>query len=197
MKIFEEGCFNRNKKIILIAVMIMLISAIAGAGIAYMNADGKYNIISSAMSSNATGNGYSDDIGVGAAEIFIHNVITDLIIILGGFFFSIISVILVIINGVSIGGLFGIDLPYASVTVLPHGIIEYFASSLALVIAFKITQLEINVIKNGNVRNTLGEHKIDIKDIFAIFVVMMILLAIAGFIEGIVTPRIAAWYFGL
>ena len=81
-------------------------------------------------------------------------------------------------------------LPYAAVSVLPHAIIEYFAGALALAIAFKITKLEIEIIKNRNLRNTLKEHEIDLKDMLTIFIVMIILLGIAAIIEGHITPMI-------
>lgn len=195
MKIFEEGFFKRNKKVILISVMIMLISALAGAGATYLNADGQYNMISSRLSSNVTYTG--EDLGVDAIEIFIHNLGADLITVVGGFLFSIISIFAVILNGLSIGAPFGVDLPFASAAILPHAIIEYFAGALALAIAFKITQLEIKVIKNRNIKDTLKDHEIDIKDILAIFVVMVILLFIAAIIEAQITPIVIKWTFGL
>lgn len=193
MKVFEKGLINRNKKIILIAVLIMLLSALAGAGIASEKAKGHYNQISSRLSQHPTDT--VGDNGVSAIDLFIHNFSVDLITILGGFLFSVLSVILVIFNGVSVGSLFGIDLPFATVTVLPHAIIEYFAGALALAIAFKITQLEIKVIKSRNLKGTLKEHETDLKDILAIFVVMVILLAIAAFIEAHIMPLIFEWYF--
>lgn len=195
MKIFEDGFFNRNKKIILISVLLMLISAVAGAAISHMNAGGHYNIISSYMASNATDTG--KNLGMSAIELFTHNLGADLITVIGGFFFSIISFFLVVFNGISIGAPFGVDLPFAATSILPHAVIEYFAGALAFAVAVKITQLEIRVIKNRNLKDTLKEHKIDIKDIFAIFVVMVILLFIAAVIEAHITPMVVMWYFGL
>lgn len=197
MKIFEEGFYKRNKKVILIAVMIMLISALAGAGIAFLNADGQYNKISSMIKSHTSDTGSDNvDLGIDAVELFIHNLTADCITVLGGFLFSIISVLIVVFNGVSIGAPFGIDFPFAAPSILPHGIIEYFAGALALAVAFKITRLEINVIKNRNLRDTLKEHEIDIRDTFSIVVVMVILLAVAAVIEAYITPMICNWYFG-
>ncbi len=197
MKLIEEGFIKRNKKIILIAVAIMLLSAIGGAAISYVNTDGQHNTISNELSAHHTKNNTDIDLGMNATDLFIHNVIADLIVIIGGFLFSIISVILVIYNGFSIGIPFGFDLPYAMVSILPHAIIEYFAGSLALAIAFKITKLEIQVIKNRNVRNTIDEHKTDLKDILVLLIVMIILLGIAAFIEGNITGMVVKSYFGL
>lgn len=197
MKLIENGFINRNRKIILIAIAIMLLSIIAGAAIGYLTADGQYNIISNALSSHPEKNSAESDIGISGIDLFIHNTIADLIVVFGGIFFSIISVISVIYNGVSIGSLFGIDLPYAIVSILPHGVIEYIAGALALAIAFKITSLEIKIIKNRNFKNTLNDHKTDLKDILVLLIVMVALLCIAGIIEAHITPMITIWYFGL
>lgn len=197
MKLLEDGFITRNRKIILIAIAVMLISAIAGATIAYLNANGEYNVISNAMKSHPVQNSTNNNIGMGAVNLFIHNVIANFAVVFGGLFFSIISVILIIFNGMTIGSVFGIDLPYALVTILPHGIVEYFAGALALAIAFKITSLEIKIIKNRNLKNTINENKTDLKDILVILIIMIILLGIAAIIEAHITPIIAKMYFGL
>ena len=96
-----------------------------------------------------------------------------------------------------IGGVFGIDLAYAIVTILPHGVVEYFAGASALAVAFKITSLEIKIIKNRNLKNTINDNKTDLKDILVILIIMIILFGIAAIIEAHITPMIAKWYFGL
>ncbi len=197
MKVIEDGFINRNRKIILIALAIMLVSIIAGAAIGYLNANGNYNAISNALSSNPVQNSTNDNIGISATTLFIHNTVADLIVVIGGLFFSTISVISVIFNGISIGILFGIDLPFAIVSVLPHAVIEYFAGVLALAIAFKITSLEIKIIKNRNLKNTIDDHKTDLKDMLVLLIILIVLLGIAAIIEAYITPMITVWYFGL
>lgn len=197
MKLIEDGFINRNKKLILIALAIMIVSALAGATIGYLNANGEYNTISNAMSSHQFNSTNDNDLGVSTIYLFIHNTFADLVVVAGGLFFSIVSVILVIFNGVSIGSLFGIDLPYASISILPHGIIEYFAGVLALAAAFKITSLEIKIIKNRNIKNTINDNKTDLKDILALIIIMIVLLGVAAIIEANITPMLTLWYFGL
>lgn len=197
MKLIEEGFINRNRKIILIAIGVILISAIAGAAIAYLTANGEYNTISNAMSSQPVQNTTDNNFGISAIDLFIHNTTADLIVVVGGVFFSVISVLSAIFNGISIGQIFGIDLPYASVAILPHGIIEYIAGALALAIALKITSLEIRIIKNRNLKNTINDHKTDLKDMLVILIVMIVLLGIAAIIEAHITPLVVLWYFGL
>lgn len=196
MKLIEEGFLKRNQKLILISTVILLVCAIAGALLAYSLADGKYNVISNLMRTHPA-KLTNSNVDISPLELFSHNLIADLLVIVGGVFFSITSVLIIIYNGLSIGSIFGVDLPYAAITVLPHGIIEYFASALSLAIAFKITKLEIKIIKNRNLRDTLKEHRTDLKDILVILIVIIILLAIASFIEAYVVEILAKWYFGL
>ncbi|MBQ6100454.1 MAG: stage II sporulation protein M [Methanobrevibacter sp.] len=195
MKLIEDGFFKRNKKIILITVLIMLGSAVVGAGIGFINGEGKYNQISDNLRTLQSNDG--ETVETSSLFLFIHNLTADLIIIIGGILFSIISVISVIFNGVMIGTPFGVDLAFAASSILPHAIIEYLAGALALAAAFKITQLEIKIIKNRNLRDTLSENKVFIKDIAVIIIIMIVLLAVAAIIEGHITPRIVTWYYGL
>ena len=77
-------------------------------------------------------------------NIFLHNLKIDLIIILGGFFFSVLSIILIAINGFLLGGILGqgiinneiVDL---LLTILPHGIVETIGFLLSSCIAIEIT----------------------------------------------------------
>lgn len=195
MRIFEEGFVARNKKVIIIAVLIMLISVIIGASIGYINNGDKLNVISNALSSNPV----SNNISTSSSSIFLftHNLTVDILTILGGLIFSIFSVLITIFNGVLIGHVFGFDLKYACVSILPHAIFEYLAGALSLAIAFKLTKIEIAIIKNRNFKDTIKEHNIDLKDILAIFIVMIILLAVAAIIEGHITGVIARMSYGL
>lgn len=197
MKLLEPGFFDRNKKLIIISVLILLVSAVAGAYYGSVEIGDEKNLISNLLSSKNVTNNDSDDIGLSAISLFTHNLTSDLVTIVGGFFFSIISVLIIIFNGFSIGTLFGMDFTFACPSVLPHGIIEYFASSLSLVIAFKITKIEIAIIKNRSFKSTLEEHKTELKDIFVMLIVTVILLAIAAIIEAHITPLVIKWYFGL
>ena len=195
MKLFEEGFIERNKKVIITAILIMFISAIIGAGMGYIYNGDKLNFISNAISSNPVNNNVSS--ASSSISLFIHNFIVDFLTIIGGLVFSIFSVAVTVFNGISIGYVFGFDLKFACSTILPHAIIEYTAGALSLAIAFKLTKIEIDIIKKRNFKNTIKEHNIDFKDILSIFVVMVILLAVAAVIEGHITHLIAVWAYGL
>lgn len=77
-------------------------------------------------------------------NIFLHNLKIDLIIILGGFFFSIPSIILLSINGFLLGGILGQGIINNEIfdliiTILPHGIMETTGFLLSSCIALEIT----------------------------------------------------------
>ncbi len=92
---------------------------------------------------------------------------------------------------------FGTDLTFFSVTILPHGIIEYAASIFSLACAFKITKLEVEMIKTKSFTNVLSEHRRELKDILIMIVVVVVLLAIAAVIECNIVELIVKWYFGI
>ena len=193
MKLIEPGFFKRNKKLILISVAIMIICVVASAIYTYIAVGDSYGQISRALLQQKN---HVDptSINVSGIGIFLHNLYANFLMILGGFVFSIFSVIAVILNGISIGSPFGYDFNYACATILPHAILEYFATSLSLVIALKITSIEIDVIKKRNLRK---EHHIDLKDILVLIIVDIVLLFIAAMIEGYVTPLVLKISFGL
>lgn len=195
MKIFEVGFIERNKKVIIIAILIMIVSVIIGATLGYIKNINNLNQISNLLTSNPA----SNNVTTGSSSIFLftHNLTVDLITIIGGLIFSIFSVLITIFNGITIGTVFGFDLKFACASILPHAIFEYLAGALSLAIAFKLTKIEIEIIKNRNFKNTIKEHHIDFKDILAIFIVMIILLAIAAIIEGHITGAIARLTYGL
>ncbi len=198
MKLIEDGFFKRNKKILLIALVIFIISAIAGMVITNVLMGDEVGQITSQMSNlpkNETNQNI--DLSISSFELFIHNITANIIIILGGILFSVISVLITVYNGVSIGSPFGADLTFALVAILPHSVFEYTATILSLAAAFLITQLEIEMIRNRNFRETLKQSETKLKDILTLVIATVILLVIAAIIEGHITPLIAKSFFGL
>ena len=202
MKLIQKGFLKRNRKIIIISILIMLISAVAGCAISSMYGDeahkGKVTEGLFNVAQNKTGNvSGTEDISVNPLELFVHNLTADLIAIVLGLVFSIFSVLLTVFNGFSIGSIFGMDLTFACVSVLPHAIIEYLAGALALAAAFIITKLEIKAIKNRDIRGTLDESKVELNDLLTLIIIIVVLLAVAAVIEGWITPIIVKSFFGL
>ena len=202
MKLIQKGFFKRNRTIIIVAIVIMFLSALAGCAVSSIYADdnhkGKITEGLFEVAQNKTGNlTGTEDIGINPLELFVHNLTADLIAIVLGLVFSIFSVLLTVFNGFSIGSIFGMDLTFAFVSVLPHAIIEYLAGALALSAAFLITKLEIKAIKNRDIRGTLAESKVEINDLLTLIVIIVVLLAVAAVIEGWITPIIVKSFFGL
>ena len=201
MKIYEKGFFKRNKKVLLVSFLIFLIFSVGGAIYGFLSIGDGYGVLSEGMF-NASGNitrtsTFNAESFSGTINIFTHNLLADSIMILGGIFFSVISVLIAIFNALVIGVPFGGDLTFFSLSVLPHGIIEYSATVVSLAAAFSITKLEIKMIKNRSFKNTLKEHKTELKDILVMIIIVVVLLFIAAIIEVNITPLITeGYYFG-
>lgn len=191
--------FKRNKKVLLISLVIFLVFAIGAAVFTYVMIGDHYGVISGNITKMAAEGNLPNDISVNldAIEIFLHNLGSNLIVIAGGVLFSIISVLVVIFNAISIGSPFGADLAFFAPSILPHGIPEYVATVFSLACAFNITNLEIKMIKNRSFRNTLKEHKRELKDILIMIVIVVILLFIAAIIEANITEIITKGAFGI
>lgn len=196
MKLIEEGFLKRNRKVLIISLAIFLAFAIAGAIIAFIKVGSDYGMISKAINTTSI-NQTDSNTGLKTLDIFAHNLIADAITIIGGVLFSVISVLIVAFNAFTIGAPLGADFGFFGPTILPHGIIEYLASVFSLAAAFKITKLEIRMIKTRSFKSTLKEHKTELKDILVMIIVVVILLLIAAFIECNITWIIAKWCLGI
>ncbi|MDO5819483.1 MAG: stage II sporulation protein M [Methanobrevibacter sp.] len=199
MKLYEKGLFQRNKKFFAIALFLFAASFLMGAAVSYQNIGDQYGMVTKTVSHMVANN---QPVLEGIAEMdtiafFYHNMVADFIAIAGGFLFSVISVWSVMYNAFLIGSPFGSDFTFAALSILPHGIIEYSASVISLVVAFNITKLEIDMIKNRSFKRILLENKTRLKDILLLTIIVVILLAIAAFIECNITGRIVYWYFGI
>lgn len=192
--------FKRNKKVLLISLALFLTVAVVSAVASFMIIGDRYGMISGTiyqMKANGTLH-YSNNVTkTNTFDLFLHNVISDLIVIIGGLFFSIISVFAIIFNAIIIGSPFGTDFTYYSVTILPHGIIEYAAAVISLACAFNITKIEVEMIRKRNVGDTLKERRRELKDILIMIVVVVVLLAIAAVIECNLVEPIFHWFFGI
>lgn len=198
-KEFIMGYFSRNKKYLLISLAIFLVAFVLGAIIAYINIGDKYGLITATILQSHVSPITGFDMG--AWDLFSHNFVVDIGVVLFGFLFSIVSVLLVIFNAFSIGAPFGTDFIFASLTIVPHSIIEYSASVIALVGAFLITRIEIDIIKSFSHRDisvgdVINDSNTKIKDIVLSFIFMTVILIIAAFIEAYITPMIFNLYFG-
>ena len=198
MRIYEKGFLKRNKKFLIIALLIFLVAAVLAAIVAYNTVGVNYGVITETIvnaSQNNQSSAFNPDVGLDTADLFLHNLGSDLLVIVGGVFFSIISLVLVVYNAVLIGLPFGADFTFAALSILPHGVIEYSATVIALAAAFNITKLEILIIKNRKFREVIDENKILLKDTLLMIILVVILLFIAAIIECNLTGYVVYWYF--
>lgn len=197
MKLIEDGFFKRNKKIIIISFVIFILFALAGMIVSNMIVGDQVGKISKAMMEMPkNGTGANLDIGMSSLDLFIHNFSVSVIIIAGGILFSIISFLVTVFNAFSIGAPFGSDPVFALVSILPHSIFEYSATTLSLAVAFLITKLEIKMIRQRSFMGTLRESETELKDILVLIIVIVVLLAVAAVIEAYITPMVVKAYFG-
>ena len=197
MNLINKEFLNRNKKLLLIAFIIVFGSLIVGSIVGYFEAGDSYGEMSEMIAfsheHNIKTNMSLSENATSASEYFIHNFMVDIITMLGGILFSIFSVWNVLSSSFIAGHYIGQDFVFGLVSTLPHGIIEYIATVFALTIAFIITRREINIIKN----RSFDGIKTDLKDIAILLVLDIIFLAIAAFIEAHVTPVIVSSVFGM
>ena len=197
MKIIDKEFLNRNKKLLLIAFIIVFGSLIAGSILGYFEAGDSYGEMSEMIAysheHDIKTNMSITDNPTSASEYFVHNFMVDIITMLGGILFSIFSIWNVLSSSFIAGHFIGQDFLFGLVSTLPHGIIEYMATVFALTIAFIITRREINIIKT----RSFDGIKTDLKDIVVLLVLDIIFLAIAAFIEAHVTSGIVSSVFGI
>ena len=197
MNFIDKEFLNRNKKLLLIAFIIVFGSLIVGSIVGYFEAGDNYGEMSEMIAfgheHNIKTNMSISENATSASEYFVHNFMVDIITMIGGILFSIFSVWNVLSSSFIAGHYIGQDFVFGLVSTLPHGIIEYMATVFALTIAFIITRREINIIKT----RSFDGIKTDLKDIVILLVWDIIFLAIAAFIEAHVTPGIVSSVFGI
>lgn len=197
MNFIDKEFLNRNKKLLLIAFIIVFGSLIAGSIVGYFEAGDSYGEMSEMIAFSHEHN-IKTNMSITASdtsggEYFIHNFMVDIITMLGGLLFSIFSIWNVLSSSFIAGHYIGQDFVFGLVSTLPHGIIEYLATVFALTIAFIITRREICIIKT----RSFDGIKTDLKDIAILLLLDIIFLAIAAFIEAYVTSGIVSSVFGI
>lgn len=179
---------SRNRELIIISFALFVLSVIVGAVIS--DSIRQYvleifRILANSIPKNAT---TFDQ----AIYLFTNNIRANIVIMLGGLIFSIISVFAIILNGLIVGFTATITKPAVFlVGIIPHGIFEIPAMILSLVGAFLITKMEINIIRSildGRLKDEIIKSEQTIKDILLSFVMVLVLLVVAAFIEAYITP---------
>ena len=127
-----------------------------------------------------------------ALFLFKNNLRANLMIILSGFLFSVISVLSIILNGMLIGFTYTMVSPLQFVAgIVPHGIFELSAVILALTASFIATKFEIKMIIalfKHNAKEEFNNSRIYLSDILFTVLLVFVLLIIAAVVEAGVTP---------
>ena len=188
-----KEAFVENKKIFLILIVIFAIAFILGDISADEIASVLMPMLKDAM---LKGNVTSVD----AFNIMIHNETAALITLIGSIFFAIYAFIAIFLNGFVVGFMAGYtihstyDLVMYISLIVPHGILEipaFFCSCTSGILLFTFI---FKVLQDKIRKNTFAEayqnNKKTLKHVAALFLVAVVLFAIAALIEGFITPQI-------
>ncbi len=188
-----KEAFVENRKIFLILIVIFAIAFILGDISADEIASVLMPMLKDAM---LKGNVTSVD----AFNIMIHNETAALITLIGSIFFAIYAFIAIFLNGFVVGFMAGYtihstyDLVMYIALIVPHGILEipaFFCSCTSGILLFTFI---FKVLQDKIRKNTFAEayqnNKKTLKHVAALFLVAVVLFAIAALIEGFITPQI-------
>lgn len=195
-KNYVKNYFIRNKNLILLGIIIFVFSIIVG----YVFNGVFKDIMLEAMKNM---NIPLDDPVKGTVALFLNNIRVNLMMILLGFTFSVISVMVLFVNGVLIGFVTSIVPGHIIfLYTFPHGIFEIPALFLAILGSFLVTKFEIKLLKgifqNGKTfKGELHDSGLLIKDIVLTIVLVTVLLCIAAVIEANFTIVIGNFIMGL
>ncbi len=180
--IFNKGnfkdYFKRNKFFILISLAVIILSLWSG----FTNHTAYANILTNVDLPQLANNN--------PLLMFEDSLISNAMVILAGFTFSILSILLTVIKGVSVGYLLAVQNTGQSfITYLPRGIFELFSQVFALVGAFLVTKIEvrlISIIINRKFDTTYSNIKAPLKDLVLTIVFIIIFLLISLIIGMVV-----------
>ncbi|OED30286.1 stage II sporulation protein M [Methanosphaera sp. WGK6] len=176
------------KKYVLIAIVLFIISIILGVLFVDSFKPFLIEIINNLIEETPT---------IEFLSLFQHNLQANLLIMIGGIFFSVFSICTLMINGAVLGSLSTFtSLDVYLLYIIPHGIFEFTALFISFATALIITKLIIRMIKGIfykelTVKKQLIQSLNLIKSIIMSVILVIILLIIAAFIETYLTTFIA------
>ena len=188
-----KEAFVENKKIFLILIVIFAIAFILGD----ISADEIASVLMPMLKDALLkGNVTSID----AFNIMIHNETAALVTLIGSVFFAVYAFLAIFLNGFVVGFMAGYtihstyDLVMYIALIVPHGILEipaFFCSCTSGILLFTFI---FKVLQDKIRKNTFAEayqnNKKTLKHVAVLFLVAVILFAIAALIEGFITPQI-------
>lgn len=184
---FIKEYFNRNKNLIFLSTAFFIITVLMGIifneSIKQLAIEIIRQMMENIKRESVSGNAYS---------LFVNNMIANLTILMGGLFFSVLSLFAILVNGLLIGYVYTLITPTVFfVGTIPHGIFELTAIILSLTGAFILTEIELIIIHalyRRRLHEELDRIRVCLKDVFFTILITFILLVIAAIIEAAVTP---------
>ena len=188
-----KEAFLENQKIFAILIVIFTAGFILGC----IFAD---DIASILMPALRQAMGIEDMSSIDAFDIMLHNESTAVLVFFGSIAFGLYAILSIFVNGFVIGFMAGytIKSTYALIMylalILPHGILEipaFFCSCTAGILLFLFIY---GLIKDKIHKNTFKEsyknNRKTLKHAVILLSIAIILFAVAGLIEGFITPHI-------
>ena len=153
--------------------------------------------ITKVLGHNATINLHEMEKRASFEYILVNNLKIITLIVTGSFTFSILTIVNILYNGLTLGYLIGnalrngFSLNQLILLTLPHGIFEIPAIIIAGAAGFKIPYEIIRYLA-GKKEQILTKE--DIKEYLTLALISIILIVIAAFVEAYITPRIAEYF---
>lgn len=198
-----KRAFVENKAAILISAAILIISLILG----YYFEPYLHSYLNPVVE-ELTRRVQSGDLSITFHDIFLNNLQVILLTFISGILFCFSSLILAF-NGFFVGYYVASvhDLVTVSLYIIPHGIFEFSSFILACAagfVLFKFVYRFVKLVFNNtylpireNLSNSYAENYEKLKQALILFVISVILMAIAGVIEAYFTMHIAEFILSL
>lgn len=135
-----------------------------------------------------SGMDYVQLINTNPVVILENNLISDILVIIAGFTFSLLSILLTVINGVNLGYLFATQNFSQSLGIYLSYIIDSISWLFALVGAFLVTKMEIRIISiiiNRKFDEIFSKIKVPLKDLILTIIIIIIWLLL-GLVVGLI-----------
>lgn len=191
-KEINEAIFQ-NKKIFIALIVIFTIALIIGAIVSDEISPILMPILTEAILEG-------DESIIDAISIMEHNEISALMIMIGSIFFGIYAVFSIFLNGFVIGFTAGItvhsinDLIIYLSLIVPHGILEipafFFNCTGGILLFLFIFRVIKDKINKNSFRQAYENNKITLRHAVILFILAVVLFAIAALIEGFITPYV-------
>lgn len=185
---FLTSVYKRNKSLLIISTVIFFLSILIGC------------ILSGAIDQfmisvlNSLKGKFSEE-GLTTISIFKNNFQSAFLTYAGGVI-GIITGIVLFFNGLIIGYVVT-KYPISIIYIVPHGIFEIPALILSGAAGFRITSMIIHVLISLSKGTPINERYWELKDSLILFVIAVILLIIAAFIEANITLSLGKYIQGL